>query len=129
MKKIIISLLISILLISTCSAESEIENFLKEDNTDAYTYTYPSFTCINFSKMLISNLQDAGFDARKFGVRSPKKKGHIMVFVYSDSGNVLIEPQTDQIWRTGDDADGYIYDLLGYNPTIIQVSNADGMFT
>lgn len=120
-------LLILMLLISTCNAETEIETFLKEDNTDSYIYTYPSFTCVRFSEKLVSNLRDNGFDARTVMVRSPEKKGHMMVFVY-DKENVLIEPQTDQIWHTGEDADRYVYDVLGYNPTIIQIANADGLW-
>ena len=127
MKKIIILIMVLMILViitssASCKNKTDLVSFLRNDTTNSHIYTYPSFTCIRFSEMLISRLNSAGFNSCKFIARSPHKKGHIMVFVYCDDGNVLIEPQTDQIWYAGDNAGKYIYDLLGYNPTIIRVN-------
>ena len=103
--------------------QDALESYLADDAVSDNQFVYPTYTCINYSNDLITNLRDEGWDAHKLIVRTPHRKGHIMVYVKGMwGGGYIIEPETDEVWRVGDPViDDYFFSVLGYQPEIVRV--------
>ena len=75
--------------------------------------------CSDYSKLTTKKLRKEGYDAYCYSLRNEGIKGHIMVFIFDEEDNYVLEPQTGQYWKYGSTAfESYIFNLLGYNPEI-----------
>jgi len=107
--KILLTLLVGLLLITTATAtnQTEFEAWLAIDTTNEHEYVVGSYMCLQFSDDLIKNATAAGFsnvyllnaDNRVYrnGTIGPSE-GHYLVFVKFDNGNAeAYEPSNDDI--------------------------------
>jgi hypothetical protein len=107
------------------SSIKELISFLKADKTNEIVYSSPDFVCHHFTEELIRNARADGFRLEYFGIYGKVLKnyqndyssylsasgfigtwgdgeGHAVCIAHIENQSIIIEPQTDVIFRYED---------------------------